>query len=185
MPLQLEFQPRLQSIERLLGEIERNADPNLRSAVQQLVRAVMDLHGAGLERMLELIQLAGDNAGLIEKVAGDELVESLLVLHEIHPLSLETRIDRAIEKARTLLRPHRGEVELLDSQNGAVRLRLRANGHGCGSTAEALKQMVEDALYQSAPDIVSLAIETPDETGGFVPLEMLQGATPAARKVGL
>ena len=56
MPAQPEFQQRLESIERLLGEIEADADPNLRSAVQELVQLVMDLHGAGLERMLELIR---------------------------------------------------------------------------------------------------------------------------------
>lgn len=181
MSPQPEFQQRLKSIERLLGEIDRDAEPNLRSAVQQLLRLVMDLHGGGLERMLELIRQTGDGgAGLIEKLAGDELVESLLVLHGLHPLSLDVRIDRALDKARERLRPHRGEVELIDIQDGAVRLRLRANGHGCGSTAEALKEIVENAVYRMAPDIASLAIEGAGDTQSFVPIEMLQKA-PAPR----
>jgi Fe-S cluster biogenesis protein NfuA len=174
MPAQPEFQQRLKSIERLLGEIDRDAEPNLRSAVQQLVRLVMDLHGGGLERMLELIRQAGDGgAGLIERLSGDELVESLLVLHGLHPLSLEVRIDRALDIARTRLRSHQGELELIGIQDGAVRLRLRANGHGCGST-EALKEIVENAVYQAAPDIVSLVVEGAAERQGFVPIEMLQ-----------
>ena len=57
MTAQAEFQQRLKSIERLLQEIEASADPNLRAAAQELVQLVMDLHGAGLERMLELIRL--------------------------------------------------------------------------------------------------------------------------------
>jgi Fe-S cluster biogenesis protein NfuA len=177
MSAQPEFQQRLKSIERLLGEIDRDAEPNLRSAVQQLVRLVMDLHGLGLEQMLELIRQAGDGgAGLIEKLSGDELVESLLVLHGLHPLSLEVRIVRALDKARVRLRPHQGELELIGVQDGAVRLRLRANGHGCGSTAAALKELVENAVYQAAPDIVSLVIEGAAEKQGFVPIEMLQKA---------
>ena len=56
MPVQPEFQQRLQSIERLLSEIEGAADPNLRTTVRELVQLMMDLHGAGLERMLELIR---------------------------------------------------------------------------------------------------------------------------------
>ena len=182
MPAQPEFQQRLKSIERLLGEIDRDAEPNLRSAVQQLVRLVMDLHGGGLERMLELIRQAGDGgAGLIEKLRGMNWWRAFWCSTGLHPLSLEVRIDRALDKARVRLRPHRGEVELIGVQDGAVRLRLRANGHGCGSTAEALKEIVENAVYQAAPDIVSLAIEGAGEKQGFVPIEMLQKAPIAAR----
>jgi Fe-S cluster biogenesis protein NfuA len=176
MPAQPEFQKRLQSIERLVSEIDRGADPNLRSAVQQLVQLVMDLHGAGLERIVELIQETGGGAGLLDRISRDEMVESLLVLHGLHPLGLEARIHRGIELARSRLRPHRGEVELIGLENGAVRLRMRAHGSGCGSTGEALKEIVESAIYQPAPDVLSLDIETGDEKANFVPIEMLHAA---------
>ena len=84
---------------------------------------------------------------------------------------------QALEKARSRLRAHDGEVELLSIQDGAVRLRLQANGHGCGSTAQALKETVEEAIYQAAPDITALIIEGAEDKQGFVPLEMLQGAS--------
>jgi Fe-S cluster biogenesis protein NfuA len=164
----------------LLGEIEASADPSLRTSVQQLVQLVMDLHGAALERMLDLVRAdSGGGESLIHKIGGDELVASLLVLYGLHPLSFEARITEALDKARARLRSHQGEVELLSIQDGAVRLHLHANGHGCGSTAEALKEIVEDAVYQSAPDIASLVIEGAGEKQGFVSLEMLQGTVPA------
>lgn len=174
---QPEFQQRLKSIERLLAEVEAAADPNLRTTVQQLVQLVMDLHGAGLERMLELIRGTGDGgADIIDQLSRDELVASLLVLYGLHPTDLETRVEQALEKARRRLRAHEGEVDLVSIQDGAVRLRLRANGHGCGSTAEALKRVVEEMVYQEAPDITSLVVEGAGGKQGFVPLEMLQGA---------
>jgi Fe-S cluster biogenesis protein NfuA len=180
MAAQPEFQQRLQSIERLLGEVDAAADPSLRSTVKELVQLVMDLHGAGLERMLELTRAAGGGgAGLMEKFSGDDLVASLLVLYGLHPLSLEARVNQALEKARARLRPHQGEIELLSVQDGAVRLMLRANGHGCGSNAEALKEIVENAVYQAAPDVVALIVEGAGDKQGFVPLEMLQGIAPA------
>ena len=176
MPAQPEFPQRLQSIERLLGRIESAADPNLRTTVQELVQLVMDLHGAGLERMLELIRAAGDGGTvIIQKLGRDELVASLLVLHGLHPMDFEARVTQALDKARSRLRAHEGEVELLSIQDGAVRLRLHANGHGCGSTAQALREMVEDAVYQGAPDVTSLVIEGTEEKPGFVPIELLQG----------
>jgi len=159
MPAQAEFQQQLRSIERLLGEMEAAADPNLRATARELVQLVMDLHGAGLERMLELIRASDE--GVVERLGRDELVASLLILYGLHPLDLETRVQQALEKARVRLRPHEGEVELLGVQDGVVRLRIQANGHGCGSKLEALREIVESAVIQGAPDVVSLLIEEP------------------------
>jgi Fe-S cluster biogenesis protein NfuA len=84
---------------------------------------------------------------------------------------------QAVEKARLRMRSNEGEVELLSVQDGAVRLRLKANGRGCSSTGQALKEVVENAIYQGAPDIGSLVIEGAEEKQGFVSLEMLQGTS--------
>jgi Fe-S cluster biogenesis protein NfuA len=178
MPAQAESQQRLGSIERLLGKIDSEADPSLRAIVQELVQAMMDLHGAGLERILELIRASGDGSErLMDKLGQDELVASLLILYGLHPEDLETRVKHALDKARTRLRAHEGELELLSLQDGALQVRLHAAGHGCGSTAQALKGIVEEAVYQGAPDITELLI-LEDAAGkqDFVPLEMLQGA---------
>lgn len=172
MPAQAEFQQRLKSIERLLGELEAAADPNLRATAQELVQLVMDLHGAGLERILELIRASDEN--VVEKLGRDELVASLLILYGLHPVDLETRVQQALDKARVRLRPHEGEVELLGIQDGVVRLRIQANGHGCGSKPEALREIVENAIYQGAPDVVSLLIEDPKPS--LVQIGVLQGA---------
>jgi Fe-S cluster biogenesis protein NfuA len=179
MPRQPEFQQRLQAIESLLGKIERAADPNLRASVQELVQLVMDLHGAGIERILDLLRATGNASDeIVEKLGRDELVASLLVLYGLHPVDLDSRITQALEKARSRVRSHGAEVELLNAQDGAVRLRLKATGHGCGSSAQALKEIVENVIYQGAPDITSLVIEGADERQGFVSLEMLQGTAP-------
>lgn len=70
-------------------------------------------------------------------------------------------------------------MELLSIRDGEVRLRLEANGHGCGSTAEALQEIVEEAVYQEAPDVTALLIEGAGEKQGFVSLEMLRASVPA------
>jgi|SRR5579872_1592651 len=184
MPSQADFQQRLRSIEALLAEIEDSADPNFRARVRELVQLVMDLHGAGVERMLELIRAPGEGGeGLIQKLGRDDLVASLLVLYGLHPLNLEARVIQAVDNLAKRLRAHEGEVKLLSMEHGAIRLRIQANGHGCGSNAQALKEMAEDAIYQAAPDLTSLAIEGAEEKAGFVPLEMLQSAPPIANGI--
>jgi Fe-S cluster biogenesis protein NfuA len=182
-----DLQRRLGSIEELLHNVESTADPSLRASVQELIELVMQLHGAGLERMIELVRATGGaGEALIRKLTADDLVASLLVLHGIHPLSLEDRVTQALEKTRSRLRPHGGEVELLNVQDGAVRVRLEVKSQGCGSTGHTLKEMVEDAVYQAAPDLTALTIEGAEEKQGFVPLAMLLNGHPVpAAKGGL
>jgi Fe-S cluster biogenesis protein NfuA len=180
MPENPEFQRRLGSIEELLRKIESAADPSLRTTVQELVELVMGLHGAGLERILELIRGTGDSGeAVIQKLGRDELVASLLVLYGLHPLGIEARVIHALDTVGSRLRSHGGAVELLSVQDGAVRLRLHSEGHGCSSTAQSLREIVEEAIHQAAPDLTALAIEGAEEKQGFVPLEMLRNSMPA------
>ncbi len=50
MSAQPEFQQRLPSIELLWGENVRLPIPGLARKVRELVRLIMDLHGAGIDR---------------------------------------------------------------------------------------------------------------------------------------
>jgi hypothetical protein len=93
------------------------------------------------------------------------------VLYGLHPLTLAERINQALEKANRQMRSRSATVELIGLDDGAVRLHLKANGHG-----PALKEVVEAAIYQAAPDITSLTIDGAEEKQGFVPLEMLVGS---------
>lgn len=178
-----DLQRGLGNIEELLHKIESTADPSLRASVQELVELVMSLHGAGLERMIELVRATGDPGDVVmQKLAADELTASLLVLYGLHPQKLEVRVMQALDKVRS-----RGaEAELVSVQDGAVRVRLTVKAHGCGSTAQSVREIVETAVYQAAPDLTALTIESAEERQGFVPLEMLVGSQPVpAGKGGL
>ncbi len=173
-----ELQSRLASIEELLHQIEAAADRSLLANVRELVELVMSLHGEGLERVLEMVRAEGE--ALIERIGADDLVGSLLVLHGLHPLSLEARVERAVEKTRSRLRAYDAELDILGIEAGNVRLRFSAKAAGCGSTAENLTQTIEEAIYQAAPDLASLVVEGADSKQGFVPLEMLVHSQPVS-----
>jgi Fe-S cluster biogenesis protein NfuA len=155
-----EFQQRLQKIEELVRDIETAADPKIRSGAVELMQSLMELHGAAFERVLEIVFESGPHGeAIIDDLARDETVESLLLLYGLHPLDLETRVAAALEKVRPSLRSHSAEVELLGINDGAVRLRLESSGQGCGSTASKLKAEIEEAIYQAAPDMTALEVE--------------------------
>jgi Fe-S cluster biogenesis protein NfuA len=173
-------------IEELIRKLESSADPGSLATARELVQSLMELYGAGLDRLTEIIAAKGE-AGreLLDELGRDELVGNLLAANGLHPLDLETRVRRAMEKLHTRSRSQ-GSVELLGIDEGVIRLRLRASASGCGSSAGSLKSVVEEAMYEAAPDLVQLAIEVVDEQGaapGFVPLEKLAGMHAAANGV--
>lgn len=184
MPDEKDFQLKVQRIGGLVADLEKIADPESRASAKALMQLLLELHAVGLERTLAII--AGDGESglrLIEDLGRDPLVSSLLVLYNLHPLEMETRITQAIEKVQPRVRKGGGELEILGIEGGVVRLHLQVTGHTCGSTKTTLKQMVEDALYEAAPDMSGLVIEgLEDEAGsaGFVPLGKLNAAVAAA-----
>lgn len=172
------FQERLQRIDLLIHDFRSLANPPLQASVEELIQLLLELHGTGLERMLDIIWETGEAGERIihRDLSGDELVSNLLLLHNLHPHSLEDRIQQALDKVRPYLRSHGGNVEVVDIQDGTVRLRLQGSCQSCPASAMTLKYAVEDAIYKVAPDVVevvAVGVEERPPTTGFIPLEQL------------
>ena len=163
----------MEKIEALISKIENLPDGELRADMLALVQALMDFHGAGLERMMELVSEAGEPGyAIFDSFAADERVGNLLMLYGLHPLSLETRVLQALDKVRPYLDSHGGNVELLGIDEGVVRLRMNGSCKSCPSSSVTLKLAIEEAIYAAAPDVVAIEAEnvTQQETvaTGFV-----------------
>jgi Fe-S cluster biogenesis protein NfuA len=177
---------RAQVIETLVRRLESSADTGLRTTARELVQAIMALHAEGLARVLSIADTTPEGGRVvIDRMAGDDLIAHLLLLHGLHPLGLEERIRQALDKTRPLLKSHGGNVELLGiDDDGAVRLRLVGSCHGCPSSSLTLKQAIEEAIYEMAPDIGGLSVEgvtePPKTPSGLVPLDVQQGCHAAA-----
>jgi Fe-S cluster biogenesis protein NfuA len=188
MPDDKDFQIKVQRIGELVRDLENIADPESRTSAKALVQLLLDLHSVGLERVMEIVAGSGD-AGqrTIDDLGRDPLVSSLLVLYGLHPLDMESRVAQAVEKIQPRVRKGGGELELRGVEGNVVRLQLRVTGHACGSTGKTLKSMVEEALYDAAPDMSALLIEGLDEesgSAGFVPLGKLGGVIATASEMG-
>src|SRR5262249_27957987 len=125
-----------------------------RARTREIVQALLDLHGAGLERILEHVASAGDpGLGVIDALGRDDVVGGLLLLYGLHPVDLETRVRQGLDAVRPYLRSHGGSVELLGVTEGVVRLRLLGGCDSCPSSARTLEAAIEDAIYVRAPDV--------------------------------
>jgi Fe-S cluster biogenesis protein NfuA len=171
-----DFREDMQQIGELVQQIESIADPAARASTKKLVQSIMDLHRRALENALDVVAAAGEpGMSIIDRLGDDPLVSSVLILYGLHPEDLQTRVTKAVDRIRPQLRKQGCEVELLDVNEGAIRVRVETGSHSCGSTAKTLQASLEGAIYDAAPDLTSLVIEGFEEkpASGFVALEKL------------
>ncbi len=144
-------------VEQLLAELRAQAGPQAAATAEELVSCLVELYGAGLARITEI---AGESdvsgSGLMDKLVADPLVESLLLVHDLHPLDTSTRVRRAVEEVLPQLGSHAGDVEYLGLDESGV-LRLRLEQRGC--SAETVRDLISKAVTGAAPEAAGVAIE--------------------------
>lgn len=149
-------------IEELLGEIESFPDPTIRRKAEEIVQGLLTLYGEGLARILSAIWDQDDRTAstqILDALIEDELVTHLLLLHDLHPVPVEERVQHALEQVRPYLESHGGNVELLKVDHGVAKLRLQGSCSGCPSSTATLKLAIEEAIRKAAPDLESIEAE--------------------------
>ena len=84
---------------------------------------------------------------------------SLLLLHDLHPLDVDARIQQALDRVRPYLGSHAGGVEYLGVTDGVARLRLEGSCHGCPSSTVTVQLAIEGAVAEAAPEISGVVVE--------------------------
>lgn len=162
-------------IERLLEALAAGG-PLARERAEELVRVLSDLYGAGLERILDIVHDAGALTDpLLDALTDDELVASLLLVHDLHPYGVEERIGRALDKVRPYLGSHGGDVALLEvTAEGVARLQMLGSCDGCASSAVTLSSAIEGAVTGAAPEVTSIeVVEVPTGGAAVIPVDAL------------
>ncbi len=159
-----------------------------RSRAEDLVGCVSGLYGAGLGRILEILHDTGRlDDELLGALADDELVASLLLVHDLHPYDVETRVRRALDTVRPYLGSHGGDVELLGVEDGVVRLRLLGSCDGCPSSSVTLQLAVEGAVEAAAPEMTRIEVQggaAAKSAGAVISMDSLRVRLGATADVG-
>jgi Fe-S cluster biogenesis protein NfuA/nitrite reductase/ring-hydroxylating ferredoxin subunit len=144
-----------------------------RERAEELARELTDLYGAALERMVSIT--AQTQPDLVARFAADDLVASLLLVHGLHPHTVERRIEDALDSVRPYLGSHGGDVALLEVADDVVRLQFAGSCKSCPSSAVTLEFAVEDAVRAAAPEICSIEVVAaePESASGIIPAESL------------
>ncbi len=170
-------------VQELQEQLDARDGGPTRAIADELVSAVIAMYGLGLERIVDALQAGGEEGRRIANELGeDPLVATLLLIHDLHPVSLETRVTEALDSVRPYMESHGGNVELLSLQDGVLRIRLQGSCSDCSASSATLELAIKQALEDAAPDLAGLEVEgvAPELTGAPLPM-----AEPAAEGIEL
>lgn len=158
-------------IEELLAGLQSSTD---REAAEELVRLLVEVYGEGLSRIVAA--LSSDE---VTRLAEDEVVEHLLLLHDLHPLDVHARIERALDGVRPYLGSHAGGVRFLGVDEGVARLVLEGSCDGCASSAMTVRLAIEGAILDAAPELDGIDVAgIAEEDDGPALLQVGMGPPP-------
>ena len=162
-------------VEELLAGFDADHSPRrARERAEELVRTVVALYAEGLERVLTIVhdELGDGSEAVFARLCDDKFVESLLCLHGLHPVPVETRIERALESVLPYIKSHKGNMTISRIDGDVVYLRLEGTCDGCPASAATLKLAVERAILERVPEIREVrAEETTSNTSSDDSLE--------------
>jgi Fe-S cluster biogenesis protein NfuA len=160
-------------VDGLLAELRGGPDPRAAAVAEELTRCLVQLYGTGLARIVASIgpRLSAD-------ICADPLVESLLLVHDLHPLDADTRIRQAVERAW----PRTGELRYLGiDEAGVAHLRLTAGRSGCRSSQPTVLGDIEELVRQAAPEVTDVDVQIPAATLPLLQVSLRQGLARPAR----
>ena len=146
-------------VEELLASL-RSQGGAAAGTAEELVGLLVGLYGEGLSHIVAALA-AGGEAGraMLGELAADPVVEGLLLLHGLHPLDVDARIQRALDQVRPYLGSHAGGVQYLGVRDGVARLRLEGTCHGCPSSTVTVQLAIEGAVQDAAPEVTEVVVE--------------------------
>jgi Fe-S cluster biogenesis protein NfuA/nitrite reductase/ring-hydroxylating ferredoxin subunit len=171
-------------IEELLAILGSAGGEATGAAAEELVRLLLGLYGDGLGHIMGVLDTEGPaGAAVRDRLLADPLVESLLLLHDLHPLDVDARIQRALDRVRPYLGSHAGGVNYLGvTADGVARLRLEGSCHGCPSSTVTVRLAIQGAVEEAAPEVTEVVVEGMTEPAGPALLQI--GRRPGAASSG-
>ncbi|MGH9406967.1 MAG: hypothetical protein ACRD3D_14190 [Terriglobia bacterium] len=169
---------RAAEIEGQILRLESIADPATRALAMDLVASVLQLHATALDRLLRILKdQAGNKPSVFTAFDQDEIVRTVLLLHDLHPLTIRERVDNAVGRLR--LERLGARAEVVSAEQAGVKVRVFCSP-SCGSSTEEISSMLRAALDNAAPDANGIEIGLTGPRRDFVPLDSIQlAARPA------
>ena len=146
----------------LIGDIERleaifeTWDETARGATTAYRRAIEDLHGEALRRLVRALKASPEALAAMKAAVSDEVVYTVMRRHDIIKPSLTERVEAALESIRPMLASHGGDVELVKIDPPALQVRFTGSCDGCPASALTFHAGVKKAVEDACPEITDI-----------------------------
>jgi Fe-S cluster biogenesis protein NfuA/nitrite reductase/ring-hydroxylating ferredoxin subunit len=163
----------IERVQELQLRLDEAGDPIPRETAEELVAALIQMYGLGLERIMGSLEGLGDASGqLASALVQDPLVATLLLIHDLHPIPLRQRVQDALDSVSPYMESHGGSVEFLSLEDGVARIHLRGSCSDCSASSVTLELAIKQALEETAPDLAGLEVEgvAPQMSGLALPM---------------
>jgi Fe-S cluster biogenesis protein NfuA/nitrite reductase/ring-hydroxylating ferredoxin subunit len=164
-------------IQELIERVNEVPDPSSRAILDECLESLLSFYGRGLERILELVEEAGpEGRKVYDSLINDGAVRGLLLIHNLHPVALETRLIEALDKVRPYMESHGGNVELLSLENDVAKLRLQGHCKTCPSSTVTMELALRSAIEEACPDLMGFEVEGMEQLPSLAPIHSPNGA---------
>jgi hypothetical protein len=147
----------LARLDTLTAALERVSDEKAREAARELLALLLDLHGRAFERLSAIISASGDGPALFEQIVESRDIAAVLLLHGLHPQSVEERLQKVIARMRPQWNARGLHVDLISAGTAFAIVQLKRNGRA--EPTQQLRLEIESALTDAAPDLDDILIE--------------------------
>jgi len=145
----------------LLERLESVGDPAARATAEDLVSTLMEIYGEGLERIFDALTEETPAVAVRDALLDDGVVASLLLIHGLYPVDLETRVREAVDALRPQVLAEGGKIDLVSLDDGVAQFLLEeapGSSSGCAAESATLEMDLIGALEQAAPDLLGVEL---------------------------
>lgn len=169
-------------IESQVQQLENIADPATRALATNLLGSVLQLHEAGLERVLSIIEERDSDGAIMSAFRCDPLIRALLMLHNLNDEPPGLRVRQALDQLAPELERAAASATVDHLDDSSARISVRLHGDACGSTGETVRMRVERTMIEAAPDMkeIRVVLEEAKPASVLIPVTAIQPAAQQA-----
>jgi Fe-S cluster biogenesis protein NfuA len=143
----------LERLEELLAEVDA-LDEHVRQTVFELLDGIDTMHRLALGRLAQ-----GIGPEAVKRLRDDD--QAVAWLFDAYGIGVDelAAAEEALASIRPYIHSHGGKVEVLETRQGVVRLRMSGACSGCSASAITLREGIEEGLRERLPGFVRTEVE--------------------------
>lgn len=159
---ELSYQEILDHVGSVAERLLEHPDATVRGDTEEVLDWLDAYHREGLGRLVEMVrQWRGEL--FLEQAALDPVVGELLATYglgvDVDAAAIDRVVQLALDEVRPYVHSHGGDLEVVEVNDGVVRLRMHGSCDGCTASGDTIAGRIEVALREHWIDFRRVEVE--------------------------